>query len=154
MSLASQVSDGKCSSRCVLCYIMCLAFPIGTCYFCRYEDSQDELAKISIDEVHKMYDDVTAVTLPDHLCEMLQGNYKADTMPICTIDLSHSENFLQHVTGIDTPKQLCTQVHGSFVNGKCTLNLSQAGQATLDVKQAACASLDGQWADNHCALLG
>ncbi|KAL5418192.1 hypothetical protein PMIN06_011681 [Paraphaeosphaeria minitans] len=133
---------------------MCLAFPFGTCFFCRYNDSQNEVAKISIDEVRKMYDDVTAVTLPDNLCGMLQGNYEAGPTPICTIDLSHSENFLQHVTGIDIPEQLCTQFDGNFVHGNCTLNLAQAGHATLDVKQAACASLDGQWIDNHCALLG
>lgn len=99
-----------------------------------------------------MYADVTAATQPDYLCEMLQGTYHADPTPTCTIDLSHSENFLKHVTGIDMPEQLCTMIEGNFVNGNCTLNVAQCGQATLDVKQAACASLEGQWVNTHCIL--
>lgn len=102
-----------------------------------------------------MYDDVTAVILPADLCEMLfQGNFKANPTPTCNVDLSHSENFLQYIKGLDTPEQLCTQIDGNFVNGNCTLDLSYNGAVSLDVKQAACASLEGQWANNNCALLG
>ncbi|KAF2447059.1 hypothetical protein P171DRAFT_442246 [Karstenula rhodostoma CBS 690.94] len=152
----------QCSSRCFLCYVMCLAFPAGTCYFCRYEPklsngdlaAEEEVPKINTDQLLGVYDDVVAVTLPDYLCEMLQGTYRGDPTPTCTVDLSHSDTFLKYVTGIDTPEQLCTVIDGSFINGNCTLNVAQCGQATLDVKQAACVSLEGQWVNNNCALIG
>ena len=114
----------------------------------RYDDLETNKASFL-----KAYDDIAVLHQPHEFCDKLHGTFQDDPTPTCMVDLSHSDTFLKSVTGIDTPEQLCTQVDGNFINGNCTINVAQYGQAALDIKQAACIFLEGQWVNNNCTLL-
>lgn len=103
--------------------------------------------------LRKVYGNLSILLEPNVFCDQLHGTYHTDPTPTCTVDLSPSDTFLKFVTGIDTPKHLCTEANGNFVDGKCTLNVARFGDATLDAKQAACLSVGAQWDGGSCNLL-
>lgn len=104
-----------------------------------------------IDSILKAYGDITVLYQPSDMCDQFHGDYHSETST-CTVDISNTDTILKYVTGIDTPQQLCTDVGGEFLDGKCMINTAQWGQGTIDVKKAACSAREGQWLGNNCAL--
>ena len=99
-----------------------------------------------------MYADIALLRKPADLCAKFDGGYHGDKV-FCTVDLTHSEGFLKHVTGLDTPAQLCTQADGTFFYGNCMVDAASWGQASLEVQRTVCGVRGGLWGGDGCALL-
>ncbi|CAI6339939.1 unnamed protein product [Periconia digitata] len=153
----------NCSSKCKLCYGMCIFFPIGTCLLCQSDakatiddnstSREKQLSEFTTDELLAVYHAMTVLHDPPMLCGQLVGEYDTAAQS-CTINLAYSDDFLSFVKDLDTPQQLCAEVEGHFEVTTCTLNATTWGQGSLEAKANACAVHGGQWAGTGCALLG